>query len=61
VAQVNDLGRDVNNIRMNVLVLLDLDDIIIFINQAVVTLHEFRGETNNFVILGVGEFLADFT
>ena len=53
-------GRDVNNIRTNVLVLLDLDDVIIFIDQAVVDLHEFRGEANNFVISGVGEFLRRF-
>jgi hypothetical protein len=52
-------GRDVNNVRANVLIPIDLNDVIIFINQVVVDLHEFHGKANN-VESGAGEFLCQF-
>ena len=51
-------GRDVNNICANVLFLLDLNNIIIFIDEAVVDLRELCGKANNFIKSDRREFLC---
>jgi hypothetical protein len=51
-------GRDVNNVRANVLFILDFNNVIVIVNEAGVDLRELSGKVNNFVKSGLREFLC---